>query len=107
MGRRLLISVSVLVLLIAQLAAAAVVSLGGAWWGPTPAARGTGHDALWLGHAWVDGRKTQSDVDSLVADLRVTGVRDLFVHTGPFNHDGTLDPALRPRARWFVASVHA
>jgi hypothetical protein len=73
---------------------------------PSPAARGTGHDAEWLGHAWVDGRKRQSDVDDLANQLRGTGIRDLFVHAGPFRDDGTLDPALRPRARWLTGAIH-
>jgi hypothetical protein len=73
---------------------------------PGPAARSMGDDAEWLGHAWVDGRKTQSDVDTLADRLRDTGVRDLFVHAGPFNDDGTLDPALRPRARWLTQALH-
>lgn len=72
----------------------------------SPHARGTGHDAEWLGHAWLDGRRTQADVDALAAQLRGTGIHDLFVHAGPFNNDGTLDPGLRPRARWFVDAVH-
>lgn len=73
---------------------------------PSPSTRGTGHDAEWLGHAWVDGRKTQSDVDSLARSLRRTGIKDLFVHTGPFNNDGSLDPALVPRAAWVVTALH-
>ncbi|WP_157546844.1 glycoside hydrolase family 18 protein [Hamadaea tsunoensis] len=72
---------------------------------PGPA-RSTGDDAEWLGHAWVDGRRTQSDVDALAAALRPTGIHDLFVHAGPFSDDGTLDPALRPRARWLVDALH-
>ncbi|WP_203918973.1 hypothetical protein [Rugosimonospora africana] len=74
---------------------------------PSAAARGTGQDAEWLGHAWVDGRKSQSDVDRLAASLRGTGIHDLFVHTGPFRDDGTLDPGLRPEARWLIGALHA
>jgi hypothetical protein len=74
---------------------------------PSAGARGSGHDAEWLGHAWVDGRKGPSDVGSLAAALRGTGIHDLFVHTGPFRDDGTLDAGLRPRARWLVGSLHA
>jgi hypothetical protein len=73
---------------------------------PSVTARGSDHDAEWLGHAWVDGRKGQSDVDSLAAALRDTGIRDLFVHTGPFRDDGTLDPGLRPQARWLIGALH-
>jgi hypothetical protein len=74
---------------------------------PSAAARGSGHDAEWLGRAWVDGRKTQSDVDSLAASLRGTGIHDLFVHAGPLRDDGTLDSGLRPRARWLIGALHA
>ncbi|MEV6971788.1 hypothetical protein AB0M47_42490 [Hamadaea sp. NPDC051192] len=92
---------------VALLVAAALVALSIESSGtPAASARGTGHDAEWLGHAWVDGRKSQSDVDDLVAWLRTTGIRDLFVHSGPFNDDGTLDPAVRPRGRWFVDAIH-
>lgn len=73
---------------------------------PDAAARSSGHDAEWLGHAWVDGRKGQPDVDRLAAAIRGTGIHDLFVHAGPFRDDGTLDPGLRPRARWLVGSLH-
>jgi hypothetical protein len=72
----------------------------------SPAARSTGSDAIWLGHAWVDGRHTQSDMDALAARLRTTGVHDVFVHSGPLSDDGTLDPALRPRARWLITALH-
>jgi hypothetical protein len=74
---------------------------------PSVNARGTGKDALWLGHAWVDGRKGQSDVDGLAAQLRTTGIRDLFVHAGPFEPDGTLNLGRIPRARWFTGAVDA
>lgn len=96
---------------------AAVISLllGGRWiafsvqdlGSVSPAARSTGHDALWLGHAWVDGRRGPHDVAALAAQLRGTGIRDLFVHVGPLNEDGSLDPALRPDARWFVGAAHS
>src|SRR5215472_15644897 len=46
---------------------------------PSPAAHGSGHDAEWLGHAWVDGRRSPADVNALVTALRTTGIRDLFV----------------------------
>ncbi|QMU76304.1 hypothetical protein GXW83_11670 [Streptacidiphilus sp. PB12-B1b] len=83
---------------------------GGLWAddaGTPPAhARSRGGDAVWLGHAWVDGRKDEADVLALAARLRGTGVHDLFVHTGPLADDGTLDPALYPRAAWLVRALH-
>jgi hypothetical protein len=93
---------AVLVLLNVGFVALSVNSFGT----PSPTARGTGHDAEWLGHAWVDGRKGQSDVDALAREMCSTGISDLFVHSGPFRHDGTLDPALRPKARWLVDALH-
>lgn len=71
-----------------------------------PDAGATAADGLWLGHAWVDGRHNQSDVDALADRLRRTGIHDLFVHTGPLAADGSLDPALRPRARWLTTALH-
>lgn len=65
-----------------------------------------GQDAIWLGHAWVDGRKTDADVTALAERLRGTGIRDLYVHTGPLEHDGTLPKSVYPKAGWFIAAVH-
>lgn len=96
-------------------AAAVLCALLGARWiafsaqdfGTPPAsARSTGHDALWLSHRWVGADSGPAAVDALAATVRASGIRDLFVHVGPLNDDGTLDPALRPRARWFAAAVH-
>ncbi|MQS11535.1 glycoside hydrolase family 18 protein [Streptomyces kaniharaensis] len=69
-------------------------------------ARTRGRDAVWLGHAWVDGRKSEADVAALADQLAGTGVRDLYVHTGPLEHDGSLPPSVHPRARWFTETLH-
>ncbi|MFE2507958.1 hypothetical protein ACFXC9_05725 [Streptomyces naganishii] len=63
-------------------------------------------DAIWLGHAWVDGRKKDADVQALARRLEGTGIRDLYVHAGPLEHDGTLPESAYSEARWLVASVH-
>ncbi|PNV32914.1 hypothetical protein C1708_11755 [Streptomyces sp. DH-12] len=63
-------------------------------------------DAMWLGHAWVDGRKKDADVAGLARRLKDTGIRDLYVHSGPLEHDGTLPESAYPRARWFIGAVH-
>lgn len=73
---------------------------------PAAGVRGSGHDAYWLGHAWVDGRKSDADVGALAKQLSGSGIRDLYVHTGPLSDDGRLPSALSPRAAWFVAAVH-
>ncbi|MFC7817513.1 glycosyl hydrolase family 18 protein [Streptomyces sp. NPDC057367] len=63
-------------------------------------------DAMWLGHAWVDGRKDDADLAAFAARLKTTGIRDLYVHTGPLEHDGTLPEARYPKARWLIDAVH-
>jgi len=75
---------------------------------PSAEARTRNHDALWLGHAWVDGRKTAADVSALAKQLDGTGIRDLYVHAGPLEHDGSLPLAkVSPKARWFVEAMRA
>ncbi|NEA34079.1 hypothetical protein [Streptomyces sp. SID13031] len=66
-----------------------------------------GQDAIWLGHAWVDGRKSAADIAALAQQLQGTGIRDLYVHAGPLEHDGSLPLAtVSPKARWFTDAVH-
>ncbi|MBN0045226.1 hypothetical protein JS756_14115 [Streptomyces actuosus] len=65
-----------------------------------------GRDAIWLGHAWVDGRKGDADVAALARRLESTGIHDLYVHAGPLEHDGTLPTSAFPRASRLVAAVH-
>lgn len=99
------------------LALVAVISvlLGGRWLAfsvqdigtPSPAAVSTGHDALWLGHAWVGAHETDTDVARLASTLHGTAISDLFVHVGPLDDDGSLDPAKAPGAAWFAGRVHA
>jgi hypothetical protein len=66
----------------------------------------TGGDGLWLGHAWVAGTETSADLGALVARVKQDGIKDLFVHDGPLSANGSLDPKLDPRARWFVTTLH-
>ncbi|MFD5794152.1 hypothetical protein ACFWIO_11545 [Streptomyces diastatochromogenes] len=74
---------------------------------PAPGTHTRNRDALWLGHAWVDGRKTDKDVKALAHRLKDTGVRDLYVHAGPLEHDGTLPASAYPRARWLISALHS
>jgi hypothetical protein len=98
--RFLRITVIVLLVLVVPLGAYAVslrVHFAG---DPSTEARTRNQDAFWLGHAWVDGRKTAADVTALAQQLQGTGIRDLYVHAGPLEHDGTLPLAkVSPRAR--------
>ncbi|MGP3974610.1 hypothetical protein ACTWQF_11495 [Streptomyces sp. 8N114] len=72
---------------------------------PHADARTRGRDAIWLGHAWVDGRRDESDLKALKRRMAGTGIRDLYVHTGPLEHDGTLPSKRYPRAKWLLGAV--
>ncbi|TDO50339.1 hypothetical protein EV651_12023 [Kribbella sp. VKM Ac-2571] len=105
--RRVLKVVVVLLLLVIVPLGAYAISLRVQYTGD-PTARTRGQDALWLGHAWVDGRKSAADVTALAQRLQGTGIRDLYVHAGPLEHDGSLPLAkVSPKARWFVDAMHA
>ncbi|GAA0929145.1 hypothetical protein [Nonomuraea longicatena] len=88
-GLRLLALALVVVVVLAGLLAAAFrLQFTG---DPADWAKSTGNDAIWLGHMWVDGRKTEQDVKELAERLGRTGVKDVYVHSGPFTADGGLD----------------
>ncbi|MGF1428731.1 hypothetical protein [Kitasatospora sp. LaBMicrA B282] len=72
---------------------------------PDPQARTRGQDAAWLGHAWVDGRKGPADLAALPQLVR-GGIRDLYVHAGPLDDDGTLPATRYPQAGALLAAVH-
>ncbi|HEY3685663.1 MAG TPA: hypothetical protein VGL93_21710 [Streptosporangiaceae bacterium] len=99
-----------LALVLGGAAGATAFPVTAAWqaYGGTPAAwaRSSGNDAVWMGHAWVDGRRDAGDVRRFAGRLRGSGVRDLFVHVGPLNRDGTLPSGRHPEARSFVAAAH-
>ncbi|HEX4829972.1 MAG TPA: glycoside hydrolase family 18 protein [Trebonia sp.] len=73
---------------------------------PSGTIAAAGGDGLWIGHMWVDGREAQANVAQLAATVEADGIRDVFVHDGPLNDDGTLPVKLDPRAAWFVATFH-
>lgn len=98
------VAAAVFVAIIVPLGAALALRLQYA--GTPPAGAATrGHDAIWLGHAWVDGRKTPADAERLAESLRDTGIHDLYVHVGPLDAQG-LDPTLRPRSAPLVRALH-
>jgi len=110
MRRRLIVGAALLVLPVVWFCSVSALLTVAALWaqqsGDADAeARSRGRDALWLGHAWVDGRRGPADVERLVARLRDTGIRDLWVHAGPLADDGSLDPARRPYARRLLADI--
>lgn len=97
--------IGVVAVLVLPMAAAAVALRVADAGDLDPQARTRGRDAVWLGHAWLDGRRGAVDVAALAARTRGTGVRDLFVHAGPLEDDGRLDARRFPRARWALGEL--
>ncbi|MFJ6390502.1 hypothetical protein ACIQJT_23180 [Streptomyces sp. NPDC091972] len=108
LGRRLLRRAALglaLLVLVPLLSVAVALRLNYAG-DPADGTRTRGKDAVWLGHAWVDGRRTDADAVALARRLRDTGIRDLYVHAGPLEHDGTLLSSAYPRAARLIGAVH-
>jgi hypothetical protein len=70
-------------------------------------ARSTGHDAVWLGHAWLDGRRGPSALPLLAARIRGSGIGDVYVFSGTLDRSGRLPPGAFARAGAFLAAFHA
>ncbi|CAM2897903.1 hypothetical protein ACH4LN_11150 [Streptomyces albus] len=106
MRRALVLTALALAVLVLLPVAGAATALRLAYAGdPSAEARTRGRDALWLGHAWVDGRRDAADLRALKRRMAGTGIRDLYVHTGPLEHDGSLPAARFPRAHWLLRAV--
>ncbi|MFG2436996.1 hypothetical protein [Streptomyces sp. NPDC048508] len=100
------IALGLVLLLLLPLLAAGIALRANYAGDPAAGTRTRNRDALWLGHAWVDGRKSDADLDALAERLRGTGIRDLYVHAGPLEHDGSLPATAYPAAGRLIASVH-
>ncbi|MGW0881209.1 hypothetical protein [Streptomyces sp. NPDC002671] len=104
--RRTLLATAFLLLLLLPLLAAETALRINYTGTPEQGTQTRHRDALWLGHAWVDGRKTAKDVEALAHRLKDTGIRDLYVHAGPLEHNGTLPKSAYPNARWLISALH-
>ncbi|MBL4694799.1 hypothetical protein JKY72_05525 [Candidatus Gracilibacteria bacterium] len=60
------------------------------------------HNAIWLGHEWVGEVKSEGDVEELVRNLEKHGIDTVFVHSGPFLSDGSVDANVYPLAFDFL-----
>ena len=64
-----------------------------------------GHNAIWLGHEWVDAKKKNQEIVELVNKLEENQIDTVFVHTGPINADGSIDKKTYKYALYFMQSV--
>jgi hypothetical protein len=70
-------------------------------WNPGPkstAGYDTGTNGIWIGHQWYTGFNVRtgapvsvSERDELIKKLYRYGIRDVFIHAGPVNPDGSID----------------
>ncbi len=102
------IRVAALLAVIVVLVAAAGFLLQRANGGPVATqARSTGHDALWLDNAWLDGRRSPADLRLLASRIRGSGISDVYVFAGGLDSAGRLAPAGDARAGAFLATFHS
>jgi hypothetical protein len=102
------VRLTALLAVVVVLAATAGFLLERADGGPVAAqARSTGHDALWMDHAWLDGRRGPADLRLLAARIRGSGISDVYVFAGGLDHAGRLAAAGYAGATAFLASFRA
>jgi len=51
-----------------------------------------GNNAVWIAHEWVGTDKSDQDIQKLVETLKANQIGTVFVHSGPFKEDGSIDP---------------
>ncbi|PSL00962.1 hypothetical protein CLV63_101441 [Murinocardiopsis flavida] len=96
----------------AGLAALLVVAVGaGALLGmqfsgkPASWAGSTGHNAAWLGGAWVNGERDRADFAELLPRLKKGGFTELYVHVGAIGPEGGVDVEDLGAAKAFLGWV--
>lgn len=50
------------------------------------------HNAIWIGHEWVGESKTDQEIQELVNNFKKYEIDTVFVHVGPINQNGGVDP---------------
>lgn len=60
------------------------------------------HNAIWLGHEWVDERKPYDEIEDLIKRLENNGIDTVFLHAGPLNEDGKIDSSTYKYALYFI-----
>lgn len=60
------------------------------------------HNAVWLGHEWVDEFKSEAEIKDLVEKLQWAEMDTVFLHSGPLDENGAVSSDLYPYARRFL-----
>lgn len=64
-----------------------------------------GPNGLWLGHRWVGKLQKQEAYNRLAARLRRHRISDVYVHVGPLQANGTIEPSRFPAAKALVREL--
>ncbi len=67
----------------------------------------TGHNAVWLEHAWAATPHTGAEYDALAAQLKREQITYVFAHVGPLDSDGTISDEIEPHPSELVNALHA
>ncbi|MFC4560849.1 glycoside hydrolase family 18 protein [Nocardiopsis mangrovi] len=102
--QRLFAAIAAIVVVLAGAAALIQYQYSGE---PAEWAVSNGTNALWMGHDWVDGGNGDAELAGLAPHIRAGEISDVYVHVGPLEYDGTLDPALYPEAGAFLERFRA
>ena len=60
------------------------------------------HNAVWISHKWVGESVEDKDIERLVVTLKANQIDTVFVHSGPFMSDGTVDVSTYEYAERFL-----
>lgn len=86
-----------------------LAAAGGAWvwWqvGPPESAKSRGVNGIWMRHQWVGEPHSEADYDRMADRLKEAEISDAFFHSGPFEGDGTVDPAKYGNATTLLAEL--
>ena len=67
----------------------------------------TGHNAVWLEHAWAGEYHRSAEYDALAAQLKREQIAYVFAHVGPMDSDGTIPADRAPLAPQLTEALHA
>jgi hypothetical protein len=77
------------------------------WWlpEPSPAARSSGTNALWLQHSWVGDAHSPAEYSRLAGILLANQISDAYFHAGPIEADGGIPGERHAHASELLAAL--
>lgn len=66
-----------------------------------------GHNAVWINHEWVGEYKSNAEINDLINNFHNHQIDTVFVHSGPIEADGRIDPQTYAYAAGFIEKAKA